>query len=146
MIREQRTAEETIAAQIPAARNRERQARLDGERAASAYYDAPTGRVIMELTNGYIFGFPTDAIPALAAASAEELAAVELGPGGGGLHWESLEVDLSVPGLLLSALGRSAKLSELARLAGQVSSPAKAEAARANGARGGRPRKVSEGG
>lgn len=72
----------------------------------------------------------------------EQLADVEVGPGGSGLHCEVLDVDLSVPGLLFSALGRSQKLSELARIAGQVSTPAKAAAARANGAKGGRPRKV----
>jgi hypothetical protein len=106
------------------------------------YYDRRTGRIMMELTSGYIFGFPAASIPALASATPTQLADVELGPGGSGLHWEALDVDLSVPGLLLSALGRSQKLSELARIAGQVSTPAKAAAARANGAKGGRPRKV----
>ena len=82
-------------------------------------------------------------IPALASATPEQLADVELGPGGSGLQWEALDVDLSVAGLLLSSLGRSQKLSELARITGQVSTPAKAAAARANGAKGGRPRKVA---
>jgi predicted butyrate kinase (DUF1464 family) len=61
------------------------------------------------------------------------------------LHWEDLDADLSVPGLLLSSIGRSERLSELARLAGRAKSPAKAAAARANGAKGGRPRKVAGG-
>ena len=143
MARERRTPKSKIVAQIPAARSRERRARQSGQRATSVYYDQRTGRVMMELTSGYIFGFPTAAIPSLASATPEQLADVELGPGGSGLHWEALDVDLSVPGLLLSSLGRSQKLSELARLAGQVSSPAKATAARANGAKGGRPRKVA---
>ncbi len=143
MAREQRTPKSKIVAQIPAARARERRARQSGQRATSVYYDQQTGRVMMELTSGYLFGFPASSIPALASATPAQLADVELGPGGSGLHWEVLDVDLSVPGLLLSSLGRSQKLSELARIAGQVSTPAKAAAARANGAKGGRPRKVA---
>lgn|SRR5690242_15493965 len=139
----QRTAKATILAQVPAARAREQRARRAGMRAISVSYDRQMGRIMMELTNGYVFGFPAAAVPALAEASPEQLAAVELSPGGSGLHWESLDVDLSVPGLLLSTLGRSQQLRELARLAGQATSPAKAAAARANGAKGGRPRKMA---
>ena len=106
-------------------------------------YDRRTGRVMMELTSGFVFGFPARAIPALAKASDDQLSAVELSPGGSGLHWNDLDVDLSIPGLLLSSVGRSEKLSEMARLAGRSRSRAKAKAARANGAKGGRPRKVA---
>ena len=49
-------------------------------------------------------------------------------------------IDCTV-GLVLSSIGRAEKLSELARMAGRTTSPAKAAAARANGAQGGRPRK-----
>jgi hypothetical protein len=59
------------------------------------------------------------------------------------LHWDSLDADLSVPGLLLSSIGRAQKLAELAREAGRAKSNAKAAASRTNGAKGGRPRKVA---
>lgn len=140
-----RRSKAEILAQIPAARAREERARSAGRRAVSAHYDRRTGRIMMELTSGYVFGFPARSIPALARATAEQLAAVELSPGGSGLHWEELDADLSVPGLLLSSVGRSHKLSELARLAGRGKSPAKAAAARANGVKGGRPRKAAGG-
>jgi len=68
---------------------------------------------------------------------------VEVSPGGSGLHWEALDIDLSVPGPLLSSLGRAQQRSELARLAGRTTSRLKAAAARANGAKGGRPRKAA---
>ena len=97
---------------------------------------------MVELTNGFVFGFPTGSIPELAKASRSVLASVEVSPSGSGLHWETLDVDLSVPGLLLSSIGRSDKVKELARVAGRTTSPAKAAAARKNGAKGGRPRKV----
>lgn len=97
----------------------------------------------MELSNDYLYGFPVASIPELAKASTKQLAAVEISPGGFGLHWEELDADLEVAGLLMSSLGRKEKLTELARIAGRTKSPAKAAASRANGAKGGRPRKVA---
>ncbi len=138
-----RTRKTEILRQVQAARAREVRERATGRRAVSAYYDRQSGRVMMELTSGFVFGFPAKSIPALAKASPQQLAAVELSPRGSGLHWEDLDTDLSVPGLLLSSIGRSERFSELARLAGRTKSPAKAAAARANGTKGGRPRKVA---
>jgi hypothetical protein len=132
-----------ILAQIPAARARAAAERRAGRRAVSAHYDRLSGRIVMEITNGYLFGFPAKSSPYLAKATPTQLAAVEVSPGGSGLHWEELDVDLSVPGLLLSSLGRKEKLSELARIAGESRSPAKSAASRANGAKGGRPRKIA---
>src|SRR5438552_18688928 len=100
-----RTSKAAILAQIPAARDRAYRERKRGRRAVSVQYDRRTGLVLMELTSGYVFGFPAKSIPALANASPDQLAAVELSPGGGGLHWEELDADPSVPGLRLSLLG-----------------------------------------
>lgn len=143
MTKTSRTPRAEILRQIAAARAHETRERKNGRRAVSASYDRRTGRVMVELTSGFVFGFPIHAIPELAKASADVLAAVALTPGGSGLHWEALDVDLSVPGLLLSSVGQSDKVRELARLAGRATSPAKAAAARANGAKGGRPRKAA---
>ncbi len=66
--------------------------------------------------------------PALAETSPEQLAAVALSPGGGALHWEALDADLSVPGLLLDAIGRSEAFRERARMAGRVRNRAMAAA------------------
>lgn len=132
-----------ILAQIPAARAEEAAERKRGLRAISVSYDKQKRRIVMELTNGFLFAFPTRIVPALAHRSAAQLAAVSLLPGGSGLRWEPLDVDLSVPGLLLSAMGQGQRMRELARAAGKVKSPAKATAARANGAKGGRPKKVA---
>lgn len=70
----------------------------------------------------------------------EDLAQVTLSPSGDGLHWDALDVQLSVPGLLLDALGAGSLAQELARRGGRSTSEAKADAARRNGAKGGRPR------
>ena len=138
-----RTPLSVILAQIPAARARSARDWKEGRRATSARYDRSTGRIVMELSNDYLYGFPVASIPELAMATSRQLAAVEVSPGGFGLHWEELDADLEVAGLLMSALGRTEKLTELARIAGRSKSPAKAAAARANGAKGGRPRKVA---
>jgi hypothetical protein len=124
--------------QIDAAAERGGIARPNEPRAASARYDRRRGRVIVELTNGCTFMFPPRLAQGLESATADQLAAVEVLGAGYGLHWEALDVDLSIPGLLAGLFGTKAYM---ARHAGRARSPAKAAAARANGAKGGRPRK-----
>lgn len=140
-----RLTDAEILAQIPAARAREARERKRGLRAVSATYHRRTRRVVLELTNGYSFAFPVTAIRALDSATPAQLAAVEVDPSGAALRWSSLDVDLSIPGLLLSALGVDERLRHLASLAGRVSTDAKAKAARENGLKGGRPPKRAGG-
>lgn len=124
--------------QINAALERGRAARANEPRAAAAHYDWQLGRVVVELTNGCTFAFPPRLAPELNDANEEQLAQVELLGTGSGLHWEALDADLSIPGLLAGLFGTRA---HGARHAGQATSSAKAAAARVNGAKGGRPRK-----
>ena len=124
--------------QIDAATQRGRAARRQEPRAAAVRYDGQLGRVIVELTNGCIFAFPPKLAQGLETATEEQLAEIEILGAGYGLHWEALDADLSIPGLLAGLFGTKAYL---ARQAGQAKSPAKAAASRANGAKGGRPRK-----
>ena len=138
---ERRLTDTEIVAQIPAARAREARERKQGLRAIGAKYDRAARRVVLELTSGYLFAFPVRAIRALSGATAAQLAAVEIDPSGGVLRWDSLDVDVSVPGLLFSAVGVEERLRHLASLAGRVRTDAKARAARANGLKGGRPSK-----
>lgn len=128
--------------QIAAAEARGR-ALLESEpHATAARYDARAGRVVVELSNGATFAFPPRLAQDLDGASDTALAEVEIAGAGFGLHWPGLDADLSLPAMLAGRFGTKAWMSELARRAGSVSSPAKAAAARANGAKGGRPRKV----
>jgi Protein of unknown function (DUF2442) len=128
---------------IVAAAERRGQRSLRGEpRARAARYDRRTGRVHVELTNGCTFAFPARNAEGLERASDAELAQVEILGLGLGLHWERLDVDLSVPGLLAGLLGTKAYMDrQRAARAGAARSPAKAAAARRNGVKGGRPRK-----
>lgn len=128
-------------AAIAAARRRGDALDLTEPRASQARYDAATGRVIVDLTNGCAFAFPARAVEGLAEASDDALAQVEVLGAGYGLHWEALDADLSVPSLLMGIFGTRAWMArEQARRAGAATSPAKAAAARANGAKGGRPK------
>lgn len=135
-----RLTDAEIRAQIPAARAREAAERRKGLRALSARYDRKAQRVVVELTSGYLFAFPVRNFTFLAAATSAQLATVEVDLSGVSLRWDALDVDLSVPGLLLAAIGEKEQRRQLASLAGRTRSVAKAKAARANGAKGGRPR------
>lgn len=132
-------SDEEILAQIPAAKAHAAKARKTGMRATAASYDPARHMVMLELTNGYAFGFPVDSVRALRRASAQQLARVRVTPSGASLHWDALDADLDVAGLIVASLGKAA-LSEFGRAAGSVTSDRKAAAARANGAKGGRPR------
>ena len=129
---------ELTDAQIDAALECGRTARLHEPRAAAARYDRRSERVIVELANGCTFAFPPKLVQGLEAATEEQLSQVEILGAGSGLHWEALDADLSIPGLLAGLFGTKAYL---AQQAGRTTSPAKAAAARANGAKGGRPRR-----
>lgn len=113
--------------------------RANEPRALSARYDARSDRMIIDLTNGCTFAFPPRLVQGLEEAKDNDLAEVEILGAGYGLHWEALDVDISVPGLLAGIFGTQ---SYMASRAGSAKSAAKAEAARANGAKGGRPRKA----
>jgi hypothetical protein len=125
-------------AEINAGLQRGQAAAVTEPRAASAHYDRKLGRIVVELTNGCTFSFPPRLAQGLGTATEDQLAQVEILGAGYGLHWEALDADLSVPGLLAGLFGTR---SHMARLAGRATSPAKAAAARANGVKGGRPRR-----
>jgi hypothetical protein len=74
-------------------------------RAIAAYYDPTQHLIIIHLHNGARFSFPPDIAQGLAGASPNHLAAVEITPMGDGLHWEILDADFTVMGLLAGRFG-----------------------------------------
>ncbi|MET3613096.1 hypothetical protein ABID16_001401 [Rhizobium aquaticum] len=115
-------------------------------RAQAARYDRESGRVVIDLVNGCTYAFPIHLVQDLQGASAGDLAPIEVEGLGLDLYWPALEVDLYVPALVAGIFGtREWMKKELARRAGQVKSEAKTVSARANGAKGGRPRKAVAG-
>ena len=124
--------------EIVEARRRAAKMRAAGLAATSARYDAESRRIVLELTNGTLFGVPVSSLPSIAGASREDLETVEL-LGEDIVHIESLDADYSVAGLVTHAFGRVAVARALGIAGGTATSDAKAEAARRNGAKGGRP-------
>jgi hypothetical protein len=136
-----------VARHIAQAERRGERALRTEPRARAARYDRKTGRIRVDLTNGCSFAFPARKAQGLEHASDEELAQIEILGLGLGLHWERLDVDLSVPGLLAGLFGTRAYMDrERAARAGAATSAAKAAAARRNGKKGGRPRKTAAAG
>lgn len=130
-------------AQLRAAEAHGREILATEPRASAAYFDRDKRRVVVELVNGCVYGFPADLIEDLQNAGDAALADIEVDGAGFNLHWPALDADLYVPALVSGVFGTRAWMTrELARVAGQARSPAKAAAARRNGAKGGRPRKI----
>ena len=128
--------------QIDAAEERGRHVLGEDLRARAASFDAANGRVVVELENGCAYVFPPALVEDLHDAATVDLAMIEVDGLGLNLHWPRLDVDLSVPALVGGIFGtRRWMASQFARIGGSATSPAKARAARANGAKGGRPRK-----
>ncbi len=105
----------------------------------AARFDEASWRIVVDFSNGAAFMVPARSIQGLENATAAQLAEIEL-LGETGLHWESLDVDFTIAGLMNGIFG-TAKFMDAQRRGGQSRSTAKIEASRANGAKGGRPRK-----
>lgn len=136
----------SIDAMIETAGRRGKALLSDEPRAAAARYEAKTGRIVVDLTNGCTFAFPARRAQGLEKANDAALAEVEILGLGAGLHWERLDVDLSVPGLIAGLFGTKAWMDrQRAAHAGAATSPEKAAAARENGKKGGRPPKIKSG-
>ncbi|HEX6792510.1 MAG TPA: DUF2442 domain-containing protein [Casimicrobiaceae bacterium] len=86
---------------------------------------------------------PVVKLEGLAGVPASVVRTVRIEGGGYGLHWPSLDLDLAVPGLIAGCFGSRTWMSALGRRGGKATSKAKRQAARENGKKGGRPRKVS---
>lgn len=119
-------------------------ARWTEERAArpipvAVRFDPGSERIVVDFENGATFLVPARALEGLESATVEHLAEVEL-LGETGLHWETLDVDYTIQGLMAGVFGSRAFI-EAQRRGGRSRSPAKVAASRKNGAKGGRPKK-----
>lgn len=113
-----------------------------GGHAVAADYDARQRRLVVELSNGVTVMVPVHLLEGLAEAKDSDLAEIEITPAGLGLHWPKLDADVYVPALMQGVFGTKRWMAaQLGASGGKASTPAKASAARANGSKGGRPRK-----
>ncbi len=134
----------TTDAELEAAAVRGAEMMKTEPRAKTASYDPETGRVIIEMVNGCTYMFPVALAEELRDADDRALTDVIVDGAGFNLHWPLIDADLYVPALVAGVFGTHDWMSKaLARQAGRAKSPAKAAASRANGKKGGRPRKRS---
>lgn len=70
-------------------------------------FDRETERVVVDFANGATFLVPARALEGLEQATSDELAEVEL-LGETGLHWEALDVDYTIQGLMAGIFGSRA--------------------------------------
>ena len=133
--------DQQIEAQIDAAIARKAEIDATELRAKEVLFD--DGRITLHFDNGATFSFLTDSVESISALSSETLATVELTPSGKGLRWDEPDIDLSIQGLLLGIFGSNVWMKQIATKGGSSTSERKKAASRANGQKGGRPRKVN---
>lgn len=127
--------------QIDAAIDRARKSVASDRRATKAEYEKNTDLVSLYLDDGVRVSIPRVQLQGLQQATASQLSKIQLVGGGTGLRWPQLDVDHYVPGLLNHVFGARRWMAQLGRLGGASTSKAKAAAARANGRKGGRPKR-----
>jgi len=131
---------------IQLAKQRMAQRLASGPHAVAARYDHGVSRVTVTLSNGLELAFPPHLAEGLADAKPADLSVIEITPAGLGLHWPRLDADLYLPALLQVVFGSPPWMAcLLGRSGGLARSAAKGAAARANGRKGGWPRKIAEG-
>jgi hypothetical protein len=111
-------------------------------KAVAAEFRRKTDTIAVTLATGVELVIPRKLLQGLENAAPSEIAQVEiLGPGDS-LHWESLDVDHYLPALIDGVFGTRRWMSAIGKLGGSARSAAKHASSRANGAKGGRPRRA----
>jgi hypothetical protein len=131
----------TTDRQIDAALAQARRCAASDRRVLRAEYERKPDLISLYLNDGIRVSIPRMRLQGLEGAEPAKLAKIEILGRGTGLHWPLLDVDHYVPGLLNRVFGTSQWMAELGRRGGSATSKAKAAAARANGKKGGRPKR-----
>ncbi len=130
--------------EFAAATRRAAERRASAPIAVGARYDRRRDRVVVSLDNGLELAFPPQIAQGLEDAAPADLTDIELSPSGFGIHFPKLDAHLYLPALLQGVFGSKAWIAaQLGAAGGSAKSRAKTTAARANGKRGGRPRKAA---
>jgi len=122
-----------------AARQRERTA----TKIRAGRYDQNTDTIVAELSTGSALSVPRIAIPGFAQASPDTLVDIVVTPGNEGLWSDAVDDGVLLEQLLVLAAGEVTLGTIGARLNAKKKSVARAAASRANGAKGGRPRRTA---
>lgn len=98
--------------------------------------------LVLSLSDGHRHVIPVEDVEGLWSATREQIGEVEILGWGTGLHWPALDLDLYVPSLLRGLYGTRRWMAAMGRKGGSATSVAKRKASRANGLKGGRPKKA----
>ena len=123
------------------ARARGRARRKDPSAVDDARYHSDADAILLTFRGGGSMSIPRASVPGLERASASQLEGVVVSRAGDALSWPSLDVDVYIPGLAERAFGSRLFAVSTGRRGGRRRSKAKTAAAKANGAKGSRPRK-----
>ena len=135
----------TTDRQVNAALAQARRFAASDRRVLRAEYERKADLISLHLDDGIRVSIPRTKLQGLEKAEAGRVAKIEILGRGTGLHWPLLDADHYVPGLLNRVFGTSRWMADLGRRGGSATTKAKAAAARANGKKGGRPkRRVAE--
>lgn len=111
----------------------------------AASYDPGADAIVIRFADGVELRLPRRLVQGLQHATPEQLRRIEIEEPGTGLVWPTLGVAHYVPGLVAGVFGTRQWMAEIGRRGGARRTKAKALAARANGAKGGRPRRTRSG-
>ena len=106
-----------------------------------ARYDGEADMIALRFGGGGSMAIPRKAVPGLERATPATLQSMVLSPAGDALSWPELDADVYIPGLVERVFGTRLFAAASGRRGGRRRSKAKSAAAKANGAKGGRPRK-----
>lgn len=159
---------EEFDSQLEAANRRGLESDVGEIHALAARYNRDSEQLVLELRGGLRLLVPVHLLQGVAGQAPELIERVEVQGRGSALHWEELDADFSVQGIAAGSFGSRSWMQSLeegglldqasierrrkvdalqptaasmGRKGGAVRSQTKAASARANGAKGGRPRK-----
>lgn len=112
--------------------------------AVTARYDRRSDRIVVTLNSGMELAFPPHIAQGLEHAKPADLKKIEISPSELGIHFPDVDAHLYLPALMQGIFGSESWIAaRLGAAGGRARSAAKTTAARANGKKGGRPRKVA---
>jgi hypothetical protein len=107
-----RSGMDDFESQFAAATERGRIAFATKPRARAARYESKSGLLIIDLANGATFTVPARLLQRLETATDGQIAEVEVGGVGFGLHWEALDADHLVESLLNGRFGSNRYMAD----------------------------------
>jgi hypothetical protein len=112
-------------------------------RALTVEHIADLNLLIVGLSNQRRLALPVEDVQGLGQATHEQLRNYKLIGRGTGICFPELDVDLYVPALIEGVYGNRRWMAQLGKKGGSAKTEVKQVAARANGAKGGRPTRIA---